>query len=71
MPVRCESMSRSVTLLLSSSVLNSMAGTDFLTGSSQVNSPSCTSMPAATAVKSLLLDAIGISVSAVKGSFFP
>ena len=44
--------------------------TDSRTGLSQVSLPSSTSMPAATAVNSLVFDAIGLIVAGVNGSFF-
>ena len=47
-----------------------MVGTDSRTGLSQLSFPSSTSIPAATAVNNLELEAIWHSVVGVKGSFF-
>ncbi len=48
-----------------------MDGTKSRTGLSHSSFPSSTSSPAAVAVKSFVLEAIGTTVRAVKGSFFP
>src|SRR6266849_6412848 len=69
-PVRCDNMSRSVTLLLSWSLKNWIVGTDSRTGLSQVSLPSSTSMPADTAVNNFEFEAIWHSVAGVKGNFF-
>src|SRR5580698_611539 len=69
-PVRWDNISRSVTELLSCSLLKRMEGTDSRTGLSQVNLPSSTSMPAEMAVNSLVLDAMGQTVPGVNGSLF-
>ena len=70
-PVRWASMSRRVTRALRFSSKKRMEGTDSFTGWSQVSLPSSTSIPAATAVKSLELEAIWNRVFGVKGSFLP
>ncbi len=71
MPVRCDSMSRTVTVRSRSSLWNLMPGTYCRIGLSQSSLPSSTSRPAATAVKSFVFDAIGAVVAGVKGIFLP
>src|SRR3989442_4675131 len=70
-PVRCDSMSRIVTLALRSSLKNWMSGTNWRTGLSQSSFPSSTSRPVATAVKSFVLEAIGTVVFGVNVSLRP
>jgi len=70
-PVRCDSMSRSVTVAFSSSLKNWMPGTNWRTGLSQSSFPSSTRRPAAMAVNSFVLEAIGTVVCGVNGSFRP
>ena len=71
MPVRWLSMSRSVTELVRLSLWNLIEGTESRTGASQDSLPSSTSMPAETAVKSLVFEAICTMVRGVNGSLLP
>ena len=71
MPVRWANMSRMDTVASRASLEKWMPGTNSRTGRSQSSFPSSTRSPAAVAVNSFVLEAMGTTVFVVKGSFLP